>query len=328
MSNDTDRLLRKIYGEIVAGYSFADFFGETIYIKHFGLRDNLEYDYKYHNLYESYLKKGVLSESEKLSTLIKEGIWPQSKESRLKDIRETINLLQTTKRSHYSLREIDHCNEQIKQNHQWYVEIASEKAVLIGESAESIARRNIDAQQIVGSFYADESLKKRKFPDIDSMSEDELSASYAIYDVFMQSTNDYRIRQVSLTPDFLTSFALSDNLFYFYGCPISKLTTLQTKLAECGQYYKHILNSDRNPPEDVKRDPDKLEDWFFARNNIEKILAKNEESGRATSLADINAKELKYLGLEVDNSEVDRMRKILEENGGQLSGQDFKKMRM
>ena len=324
-SSSNDRLIRKIYGEIIVGYSFAKFFGEIAYIKHLGVVDFLEFDYKYQELYKEYLNAGILSEEEKLKVLISDGLWEEKKEKRIAEIKQTISAIQITKRSHFSLKEIESCNAQIKQNHGWLIDLLGQKASLIGESAESMARRNIDSEQIVKSFYLDDKLEKRKFNSHDDLSEKDISEAFRVYEMFNTDVSDMNIKRVSLSYDFQSAYSLTDNLYYFFGSPITKLTNNQNRVASYGNYYKHILSGDRQVPEELREDPEKLEDWYFARSNVEKIIQKDEANGKATSLFGVTSKELKYLGVEVDDSHNKGLRRLLAEKGGEVSLDDIKK---
>lgn len=326
MQTDTDRIVRKVYGEIIAGYSFADFLGKTTYIKHFGVRDTLEYDYKYNTLYQKYLKGGVLGEAEKLELIRREDLWPEKQEKRITEIRETITSIQNTKRNHFSLKEIDNCNKQIKQNYDWLLKLITEKAQIIGETAESMARRNMDAEQIVDSFYKDRELTVKWFDNIDDLSESELNQAFQTYETFTQEVSDTLIKRVALSSEFQAGFSLCDNIYYFFGVPIAYLTSYQNRLLEYGNYYKSMFSSGRIPPEDARKDPDKLEDWFFARQNVEKIIAKDEGNGKQSSLFGVTTKELKYLGIEVDNSHLENVQKMLKASGGELSGAALHKL--
>jgi hypothetical protein len=314
-NSSDERILRKIYGEIVAGYSLADYFEGLVYIKHANPLNLLEFDFKYQKKYEQLLKDGIVSEKEKTDLLIRDGIWDSKKEEKITDLRATIQQLYNTKRNHYAPREIQSYNEQIKTNEGFLIELLTEKMSLIGSCAETISRRVLDTEQIVASFYKDDKLQQPMFGAVDDIQDETLDLLFEIYEQFCKNVSDLSIRRISVTEDFQSMFGMAENLFYFYGKAVSQLTSHQVKLAQYGGYYKAILFGDPRPPDEIRHDPVALEDWFFARTNIQKIMDKDENEGKTTSFFGMSKKELSFLGVEVETASQNSLSKLADEKG-------------
>lgn len=324
MDNVDERILRKIYSEIVVGYSIAIFNSEIVYIKHPNNITLLEFDFKYQQKYSKFLADGVASEKEKINLLIRDGLWSEKKEQQITDIRSTIDQLYTSKRNHYSLREINAYNEQIKTNQGFLLELLTERMSLIGNSAELMARRILDTEQIVSSFFKDDELKHKVFGGVEDISDDQLDSIFSLYEQFTKNTSDSMIRRLSVSNDFQSIFNLTDNLYYFYGRAVSQLTHYQSRLAQYGNYFKTILNNDPKPPDQIRNDPEALEDWFFARTNIQKTMDKDEAEGKSTSFFGMSRKELQYLGVEIEAGSQMQLSRIADKNG-EISMSELKK---
>ncbi len=315
METSDERVLRKIYSEIIASYSLSIFQNNIVYIKHFSPIDLLEFDFKYQQKYGQLLADGIVSEKEKIELLIRDGLWDAKKEEKIAELRSTISHLYNTKRNHYAPREIQAYNEQIKINQGFLIELLMQRANLIGGCAENMARRTLDTEQIVASFYKDGQLKNKMFDSVEDLSDEALESLFGIYEQFGKNTSDSSLKKISVSDDFQSTYGLTDNLYYFYGKPVSQLTSYQVRLAQYGGYFKAILNSDPRPPDEIKKDPVALEDWFFARTNIQKIMDKDENEGKNTSFFGMTKKELAFLGVEVESANTNSLSKLADENG-------------
>jgi hypothetical protein len=324
VDNVDERVLRKIYSEIIAGYSISVYDSRIVYIKHPSKITLLEFDFRYQQKYAQLIADGIPSEKEKVHFLIRDKLWNPKNETRIAELRTAIEQLYTAKRNHYSPREITSYNEQIKVQQGFLLELLAERIRLIGNCAESMARRLIDTEEIVASFYKDTGLQEKMFKSVDDIADEDLEKIFSIYEQFSKNTSDSSLRKVAVSQEFLSLYSLTDNLYYFYGKAISQLTNYQAKLAQYGGYYKTILFSDPKPPEEIRGDPEALEDWFFARTNIQKAMDKDEAEGKATSFFGMNRKELEFLGVEIDSGSSKQMDKLADENG-EISYMDLKK---
>lgn len=320
MSSLDERLIRKVFSEIVAGYSLATLFGDIVYIKHFSSIDLLEFDYKYQRYLTHARDRGLPTEPERLELLKRDGLWDDKKEELIKTIRDNLQSAVETKRNYHSLRDIEAVNEQIKDGEQELTKVLTEKYNLIGECAENYARRKIDIEQIFASFYKDGKLSSPMFSkeDTETLEDEKLDELILTYNLNNANLDEKVIRKVSVSSDFQTMYAMSDNLFYFFGIPISKLSHFQVKLAAYGNYFKTILTGDKRPPADILNDPDALEDWYFARTNVQKIIDKNTDDGKGVSLVGMSRKELEYLGIETEQPRKS-LKKAAQESGGELT---------
>jgi hypothetical protein len=315
-----DRLIRKIFSEIVASYSLAKLFNDIIFIKHFSSIDLLEFDFKYQNYLKYARERGLATQDERLELLKRDNLWDNGKENLVKELKDHLSSLYESKRNFHSLRDINASNEQIKLSEDKLNELLTDKYNLIGECAENYARRKTDLDQVFGSFYKDSKLTQLIFPekDEDVLNDDDLNTLIITYNEHLSELDDKNLRYVSVASDFQMMFSMSENLYYFYGVPISKLTHYQVRLANFGAHFKSILQSGQRPPLDIMNNPDAIEDWYYARTNLGKIIEKNEEEGKNVSIVGMSKKELEYLGYDVGSGRKS-LKKAARDNGGELS---------
>jgi hypothetical protein len=327
MADQTDeRILRKIYSEVIAGYSLSVHKQNIVYIKHFNPIDLLEFDFKYQQRYSKLVAGGIPTEKERIELLIRDKMWDDVKENGIKQAREYIEDLYNSKSRQYSPKEIRGLNELIEEAHKKLMELLAERMMLIGETAESMAKRIIDTEQIIASFFTDSSLTKKLFnEEEEELDEEELDSAFEIYQQFGQNTNDLNIRRISVSSDFQSMFHLTDNLYFFYGRAVSQLTNYQIRLARYGTHYKNILYGEISPPNDIKNDPEALDDWNSARTNVNKIIDKNDSEDKSTSLFGVSKQELKYLGIEVEGASNATIKKLAKEGGGEISFDEMRK---
>lgn len=306
MSNTTDeRLVRKTYSEIVAGYTVSKHLSKYIFIKHFSSVDLLEFDYKYDLALKEAIERGIPTESEKIKLLCRDSLWSQQKEKEIANLKEMITLLSFNKSKHYSPRDIKSFNDQLRSTEKDLIQLLSERAYQVGATAEIFARKKVDTEQVFHSFFHDPELKNRVFSDADhdDLDNDEINRILHLYEVALQSISHKNLRLAALSSDFQSMFSLSNNLYEFYGKPISKLTNSQVELARYGGYYKAILSDEVKPPQEVLNDPDDLEDWYNARRNIQEIIEKNnvnEQDGKTISIMGVSKKDLTFYGISTD----------------------------
>ena len=73
-------LLHKVFVDITKGFSASTEGDDLIYIKHFGLTDQVELDSFYHAIFDKAAAKGLPTEEERLEFLTQEGVWGKKQE--------------------------------------------------------------------------------------------------------------------------------------------------------------------------------------------------------------------------------------------------------
>lgn len=322
----SEHLLRKHFSEIVYGFSIFHHDNSKRFLKHFSTIDSLEIDFLYSENYKKVAARGYPTEQERLTQLEKDRLWTQGDENNIEGLRAAIKNFVLVKRKAFLKRDIESINEQSAEQEKILKEMLIKRETLIGPTVEKFARKNVDAYLIFKSFYQDIELtqlvySKEEFDDLDSS---ELDNLFAVYNEIMNNFSELNIRKIALSPFFQNAFALSDNIYQFYGKPICYLTNYQIQLAAYGGYYKAILSSENKPPDNVLNDPDKLEDWYSSKSNVEQMLDKNvKQDGTNVSIVGATKEDLKNWGY--DQQDIS-LREATKKAGGTLTQEEMMKL--
>ena len=238
---------RKLYSQIVSGYTPALFLGSQVYIKHFSDNEFSSFEEEYEILFKEAVEKGLEAEADKLAQIIELEHWSQEEEQQIIDAQASINLL------HADMSQLTPADKWERSHMQGHIEelenvIAAHRKTrneLIGTTADAYAQRKNNERIILHSIYKDEKLTAPYFTDneFDELTQDELVSAITLYNVNMEFFTEKWIKMIATMPSFLNSFFLcDDDPVRFYGKSIINLTIYQTDLFSKGKYYKSVLS--------------------------------------------------------------------------------------
>lgn len=321
-----ERKLRRIYSEIINGFSVTRYLKKDVYIRHSGTLNNLELDYLYTQYYEDAVSKGYPTEEERVASLKKDGIWNEALINEIDYLKLSMKSLFVAKRKAFRKSDIDSINSQIKEQESLLVEKLTKKELVVGSTAEKFSRRKVDAFFISESFYVDRNLKNLVFTndEFDNLESNELDEVYNVYYNSTNNLNELNIKKIALKDFFLNVFMLAENIYQFFGKPLAELTHYQVQLCAYGNFFKNILSSDPKPPDDISSDPEKIEDWYFGRANAEEELKRLGKDGEDGSLVGMTKEDREFLGY--NQEEQIPMRERIKDAGGELSMEELMKL--
>ena len=248
MSNINEKQrCRKLYSQIISGYTPALFFDSQVFLKHFSDNEFSSFEEEYEHLFNEAVEKGLSSEKEKLKELIELEHWTKEEEQQIEDTAGSITL--ATKQ----LSEVPAGDGHQRNSLRKWINGLSDtlrafqksKGELMGTTAEMYAQRKNNERIILNSIHKDNELKIPYYTEeeFDNISQDELIKGITLYNVNMESFTEKWIKKIATMPSFLNSFFLcNDDPVIFYGKAVVDLTIYQTDLFSKGKYYKSILN--------------------------------------------------------------------------------------
>lgn len=261
MTRSDKGLLKKVYFDIVSGFTRAKIGGDFIYIKHFGLGDQVDLDSHYQNTLEEIESKGIPSEAKMLVRLEKMGLWSKEDEDQIeklnKDIKELIdsrNKVAYPSKKKYFQNIIDRESLVLDTKNK-------QRTELLSRTSEKIADSRLNDFFVIKSFYKDKECKVQYFSDLsyETFVDEDLVEFISIYNNSMSEINDKNIKLICLQPFFQNSFYLANSVYEFWGKPLISLTIHQSDLSGYGRYFKSVLeNSETKIPDEIKSDPEKL----------------------------------------------------------------------
>lgn len=271
--------LKKLYREIVLGFSAYEYSGKPIFIKHFSELDNGDLEsekLKYFNIGK---ERGLQDKEEKMILLIKEGYWTKEKEDEISRIKKEISDAEMLIKNLVVKRQIMTTKDKIRKNNDKLNLILEEKHELFGLCLEDFVDKKVNELTIFNSFYKDRNFKEKLFSEeeFDRLPEQELSKLIGILNNFYISFSHSEIKRICASPFFISIFGLcEDNAFNFFGKTISELSILQVNLFSQGRYFKSLIRSREDqgmPPSDVMEDPDKMIEWYDQMSTSAKAQA-------------------------------------------------------
>lgn len=261
---------KKLYREILAGYSFVPF--NKSYVKHLNDSDYGLLEDKSDSFLEDAKKAGLHSEAELLAVLDKEDHWKNSEEQQYQGLINEINDLVAQRPKLAFKEQVEDINRLIKERETALDILHKERAELLSVTAESYSSKKQQEEVLKISFYKDEGLKTPLLSpqDFDEISNIELRQLFVAFGAASAPFTDRNIQKVSVCSFFLNSLRLCDgNPVNFYGKPVCKLSIYQKALFEKGKLNSTILDHENEgPPEAYYNDLDNVVNWFDARYQI------------------------------------------------------------
>lgn len=273
--------IRKIYRDILNGYTLFNFKNKKIYFRHLK-----EIDFgKCNEVYVEYFKRskmqGLLAAEDKLKILEANGDWSEKKNKQISSLREELDNLNQTKSKLIIKSQIEEFNKKIEKIDKELCLLEDEKKTLIGLTAEGFAEKKSNEYILYLSLYKDESLSEKVFESEEEFEEtetDTLAAYFFIYKDLITELSEINLKKIAVCPFFLNYYFLcSSNTFFYYGKSIVDLTKYQLDLFVLGKCYENVLTKiGKNPPEYLNTLED-LVSWYDNKGFFGDINSKNQD---------------------------------------------------
>jgi len=321
---------KRLYRDIIFGFSEKRFSASKrkVYLKHPNQIDTGESDKKYDDYFFLAQEKGLKSEEEALSFIIKEGLWSEDLEEELKQDRERLKTLYLTKEKLIIKKQVDSLMEDIKPIENKIYLLDHERTEHIGLTAETFALKKVNEFKIQRSFFKNKELKDAFYSEeeFDLLEQQEVSECLSLFgQMFMDFSSD-QVKLIAISPFFMNDFYLcGENSADFFRKPIIELTNFQTSLLSSGRYYKSLISNSKPAPEEYYETPRKLTEWYHLQDKTQAVKDSLESKGEAggKSIVGANAKELK--ALESEDEQVIDLNAIAQEKG-ELSFEEILKL--
>lgn len=325
---DDLKFYRKIFRDIIRGYSQVSVDGNTYYIKHLSAIDQVEID----EVEEVYLKKaldrGIPSREEVLKDLMKSGDWSQDEENEIKRLETFIEQLQKNKTQLVLKSEIDKQNETMQETRAKISELQEKKSKLLNSDAETYASKRSNDYYIIKSYYEDEDLQSPLFPEESNYEDlymDEVSSFVLEYNNMFKTFQESKIQEMILQDFYYIYFPFSDDTVGFFGNPVSKLTYNQLKLIVYTKIFKNIFENNKHIPAKIKKDPQALLDYGAIDDDAKQKMQDRLRGDKdGSTLFNATDEDFEYAGLEKpsDSSRM-TLQQAAKEKGGSLSMEDL-----
>ena len=331
----TQQKYKKIYRELVDGYSIMACEGGEAFVKHISEYDlgALEiYADKHHG---DAKKRGLPDEEEKLSILIKNQLWEESKEEKISNLTTSLAALQDSHKKLFLKKQLKQSQEKIDKVSKTLVDLAKEKEDLLGLTCEKYAERKSNEEIVFHCFYKDKNLAEKFFSreEFEKIHHVKLYEYITRYNKISSKFSYLEMQRLAALPFFANLFFMvEDDATKFYGKNITSLSICQVELFNIAKLYKSIINQGNSPPSEFYNDVDKLVSFYDSYSGGDKEV-KEAGSKDAQSIVGATMEEMKQMtkGKEGDESVISLQQafKDVEKEGKKpedLSMEDIAKM--
>lgn len=292
--------LRRAYADICRGYSPEIWRGKSIYIKHLTHYDQVDIDVYYDEALESAKARGIKTREERLKWLENKKLWLRKDDSELSMQRSYVENLEKTRNKMFLKSQIDQMTITLEEARTKLYTDTIKKENLIGLTCEKVAEQKIQFHYIYLAFFKNKELTKNVF-DLESLKQledDESDELISFYIGAMERLSLNSIKKIALAPYFTNNFYLcADSIYHFFSKPISELSNYQTNLLSYGSYYKTLL-SQNQVPDDVRENPDKLEEYINKTKNFKDAISKTGGDGSRVGIVGATNADFEALGIE------------------------------
>ena len=301
--DDNPNLLRKVFRDIVRGYSQDKFNGNLVYIKHINSHDQVDLEDVNDSYLEEAKSRGVPTEEENLNMLIENGDWTEDDEFYIKEKEKYLDGLVSNKKNIGLKSQIDEQNKRIAEVQEQVNKKKEEKDELLGRTAERYARERVNDYYILECFYKDEDLKNNLFTkeEYDEITRSDLTTIIQLHNQWHNNISEYNIQKICLEEFFFPYMPFCEDSTQFYGKPVCFLSQHQIRLIVYSRIFKSILEKHDKIPEHIKKDPLALLDFANSADKNKEIISKDEDIRGATTVFGANKEDYEYMGVDKEN---------------------------
>tara|TARA_R100001509_G_C4863013_1_gene214074 strand:+ start:598 stop:1581 length:984 start_codon:yes stop_codon:yes gene_type:complete len=292
-----------LIGEAFDGYTKASFEEKTVYIKHVSIRDQ-----RYlHNYYEKYrefaLSKGLPSEEDQLEYVKNEGIWDDSDELGIENLKFEIKNLKQTARAVFLQSQKENFLTQVEEKSRELIELQEKRKEIVGQTAESYAEIRSGDEILRFLLFKNKELtnhlySEKEFGELESWQILKLSE---IHKDVQKRLTDSIIQKAVLRPFFNMYLSLCEDVNGFYGKPITELTIYQLRVVLFGRMFFNIFQYTEDIPDHIKDDPEKLISYSESQRNDGKNNGGIKEDADASAVFGATAEDIKNLKAQKGN---------------------------
>jgi len=318
---------RKIFRDVVRGYSSAIIEEDFVYIKHLTPHDQVELEEIEEKYYQSALRRGVPTEEDMLLFLEQEGQWTKKDEKIIEDKKLFIESLKTAKNKMIIKHEIDKQSNLIDKETKELNEKQIQRMSLLGNTCEKYAKDRLNDFYMIKSFYKDKECLNPLFEEskFDEMENQDIAKIVLRYNDIFSSFSEESI-QYTILEDFYSPYlSFAEDSMQFYGKPFCELTYNQIRLIVYTRVFKNIFDNNENIPDKIRKDPAKLLE-FGSSSKEERDKAKEKlERGDGGTLVGAKDEDYEYLGVEKPRGAIS-LHEEAKKKGGTLNMDDLMKL--
>jgi hypothetical protein len=316
-----------IIGEVFDGYSEILFKDTPVFIKHASIQDQ-RYLHKYYEKYKDIaLKRGVDSEEDVLKRLNKDEMWSSGDESKLESLALEINNLKQTQKKLFVPSQKESFQKDINERESEISKLEQKRKELVGKTAEDYASSRASQEMIRYFIFDGPDLKNNYFSEkeFDEIDDIELLIINAEQNKISERISESNIQNAVLRPFFSMYISQCEDVYGFYGKPITKLSIHQLKVAIFGRMFFNIFQHTEDIPDNIKEDPEKLLAFSEAQRNKDSNSKFIREDSDASAVFGATKEDMNIIAPETKKGGIS-LSEAIKKKGGKLNMEDMIKL--
>lgn len=319
---------RKVFRDIVKGWSEVKYKKKTLFIKHLNATDQVDIDEIRARYLKNAIKRGIPQKEELIADLKKEGVWTDEDDRKIIRHENYIEQLVKGKSQLVLKSQLDQQNKNISEARKELESMLNKKQEILGINAEDYADKRSNDYYIIKSFFNDAELKDPLFPDENAYSElyaEDVTGLVKLYNNTFECFEEENIQHMILQDFYYIYFPFSEDTVGFFGRPVVELTYNQLKLIVYTKIFKNIFENNMHIPEKIKKDPKALLDYGSISSEAKQKM--QEQFGGdtdASTLFNATEEDFEYAGLQKPSDKAGiSLHKAAEKKGGSLTMEDL-----
>ena len=264
-----DEFYISLVGEAFDGYTEALIDDKHAYIKHVSLKDQ-RYLHKFYEKYKALaLSKGLDAKEDRLAYVIKEGVWEEEDDQKIENLHFEIDNLKRTIKSIFLPSQQQAMEKTISERIEELSKLISEKAEVIGKTAEDYATSRSGDEILRFLLFKDDKLTKHLYTEEEfgELEAWEIARINLIQSDIGSRFSDMKIQEAVLRPFFSMYLSLCENVGAFYSKPVTSLSIYQLRVVLFGRMFFNIFQYTDDIPDDIRDDPERLMAFSEAQRN-------------------------------------------------------------
>jgi hypothetical protein len=312
-----DNFYIEIVNEIFDGYTRFDFNGQTVFLRHFCLKDQEFLNKSFESHKNRAVLKGIQEEKDVLERLQKDETWTKDDELKILETENYIKNLEKTKSKLPLPSQKESHQKLIDEEKFKLLELKMQKKQLVGKTATEYANTRSNEDFLRNLLYSNEKLEKQYFSDDEfgELDDEELSSLMNSYYGIMNKFSDENIQHAVLQDSFSLYLPHCEKPWDFFAKPLTKFSLYQLKIVAYGRMFLNIFQNVDKIPDSIRKDPKALIDFAESSRNKEK-LSNAAKDNSATALFGAKKQDLEFVDPEAKKMSLSE---LLKKNGGQLN---------
>lgn len=265
--------------QIFDGYTRFDCDGQTLFFRHFSIRDQGNLNFTYKKYFDIAIKKGIETKEEIYKRLIDSDQWSDQEDVKISELEHYISNLKKTREQIFLPSQKEKHDNLIKEEQEKLNLLLNKKNELVSVTAETFANKVCNEEFVRLLIYEDFNLSKLKYnhDQFGEISIEKLNFFNSEHLKINQEISEETIQKIVLEDFFAMYISLCENPHAFFGKPVHELSVFQLKLIFYGKVFNNIFQNYDDIPAEIRKNPEEIFKFIDRKKTREKFQSSNAD---------------------------------------------------